>query len=65
MWDWSNVALAISALVGLTVVMIQWGFGMINHGSVMKPRVIRADDLMMARRYKKAVSSNWLAPPWL
>ncbi len=65
MWDWSNVALAVAALVGLTVGMIQLGFGMVDHGSVMKPRVIRADELMMARRYKKAVSSSWLAPPWL
>ncbi len=54
MWDWSNVALAIAALVGLTVGMIQLGFGMVDHGSVMKPRVIRADELMMARHYKKA-----------
>ena len=53
MWDWSNMALAIAALVGLTVVMIQWGFGMINHGSVMKPRVIRTDELMMARQKAK------------
>jgi hypothetical protein len=54
MWDWSNVALAIAALVGLTAGMIQLGFGIVDHGSVMKPRVIQADELMMARRYKKA-----------
>ena len=53
MWDWSNVALAIAALVGLTAGMIQLGFGMVDHGSVMKARVIRADELI-AQRYKKA-----------
>jgi hypothetical protein len=56
MWDWSNVALAIAALVGLTAGVIQLGFDMlcmVDHGSVMKPGVRQADELM-AHSYKKA-----------
>jgi len=54
MWDLSNVALAIAALVGLTAVVIQLGFDMVDHGSVMKPGVRQAGELMAHPSYKKA-----------
>ena len=53
MWDLSNVALAIAALVGLTAGMIQLGFGIVDHGSVMKPEEIQTGELMV-HPYKKA-----------
>ncbi len=54
MWDWSNLALAIAALVGLSMMMIQLGFGMVDHGSVMKPGVRQAGELLAHPSYKKA-----------
>jgi hypothetical protein len=53
MWDLGNLALAVAALVGLLIMMIQFGFDIVDHGSVMKPEEIRADELI-AQRYKKA-----------
>ena len=36
--DWSNIAFGIAALLGLVVVMVQFGFDMVDHGSPVKPK---------------------------
>lgn len=51
--DWSNIALGIAALIGLVVVMVQFGFDMADHGSPVKPKEHHPQE-QMPRAYKKA-----------
>jgi hypothetical protein len=51
--DWSNVALGIAALIGLVVVMVQFGFDMADHGSPVKPKDHQPQE-HTPRTYKKA-----------
>jgi hypothetical protein len=52
-WDWSNIALAIAALVGLLVVMVQFGFELADHGSPIKPQERKPQE-EIPPTYKKA-----------
>jgi hypothetical protein len=51
--DLSNIALAVAAMIGLIVVMIQFGFDMVDHGSPENPEEKRPKK-QMPRNYKKA-----------
>ena len=51
--DWSNIALAMAALLGLVVVMVQFGFEMAAHGSPVKPKEHHPQE-HSPRVYKKA-----------
>lgn len=53
-WDWSNFALAMAALVGLLVVMVQFGFDLADHGSPIKPQERKPQQEEIPPTYKKA-----------
>ncbi len=51
--DWSNIALAIAAMIGLVVVIVQFGFEMAYHGSPSQPKEHQPQE-KTPRDYKKA-----------
>jgi hypothetical protein len=51
--DWSNIALAVAAMMGLVVVIVQFGFDMADHGSPSQPQEQRPRE-QGSRGYKKA-----------
>jgi hypothetical protein len=51
--DWSNIALAVAAMIGLVVVIVQFGFDMADHGSPSQPMEHQPQE-QTSRSYKKA-----------
>jgi len=51
--DWSNIALAVAAMMGLVVVIVQFGFDMADHGSPPQPKEQWPQE-QVPRGYKKA-----------